>query len=69
MEISLTQGLMDKVDLNFDKGFPVKVPPMLLLSSTKIGCVTLSLKEVMVVDLRFPCLLVQSVEGSTMVSA
>ncbi|WMV43117.1 hypothetical protein MTR67_036502 [Solanum verrucosum] len=38
MEISLVQGLMDKVVLDLDKDFLVKVPPMLLLSSTKIGC-------------------------------
>ncbi|XP_049378275.1 uncharacterized protein LOC125843085 [Solanum stenotomum] len=38
MEISLVQGPMDKVVLDLDKGFPVKVPPMLLLSSTKIRC-------------------------------
>uniref|UniRef100_M1DJF8 Gag-pol polyprotein n=1 Tax=Solanum tuberosum TaxID=4113 RepID=M1DJF8_SOLTU len=42
------QGPMDMVILNSDKGFLVKVPPMLLPSSTKIECLTLILKEEMV---------------------
>jgi len=40
--------------LNFDKSFSVKVLLMIrLLSSTIIGCLTLSLKEVVVIDILF----------------
>ncbi|WMV33507.1 hypothetical protein MTR67_026892 [Solanum verrucosum] len=57
------QGLMDMVVLSSDKGFLVKVPPMLrLLNSTKIGCLTLSLREEMVVDIH--CLFVLDVKES-----
>jgi len=62
MVTSHIQGPMDMVVLDSDKAFPVKVPPMLLLSSTRIECLTLSLNEEMVVDLH--CLLVLSVERS-----
>ncbi|WMV25463.1 hypothetical protein MTR67_018848 [Solanum verrucosum] len=62
MVTSHVQGLMDMVVLSSDKRFSVKVPPMLLLSSTKIGCLTLGLKEEMVVD--FHHLLVLNVEES-----
>jgi len=50
MEISNTR-FDNKGVQNSSKGFLVKVPPMILLSSTKIGCLNLSLEEVMVVDL------------------
>ncbi|WMV58483.1 hypothetical protein MTR67_051868 [Solanum verrucosum] len=45
MEISHIQGPRDKVVLDSDKGFPIKIPPMLLLSSTKKVCLTLCFKE------------------------
>uniref|UniRef100_M1DYP7 Uncharacterized protein n=1 Tax=Solanum tuberosum TaxID=4113 RepID=M1DYP7_SOLTU len=44
---------MDMIVLGFDKGLPVKVPPMLLLDSTKIGRLTLKLKEEMVGDIHY----------------
>ncbi|XP_049354722.1 uncharacterized protein LOC125819300 [Solanum verrucosum] len=56
------QGPMGIVVLSSDKGFPVKVPPKPLLSSTKIGYLTICLKEETVVDLY--CLLLLSVERS-----
>ncbi|KAH0705972.1 hypothetical protein KY285_010496 [Solanum tuberosum] len=62
MGIYLMPCPMDMVILGFDKGFPDKIPPMLLLSSTKIGFLTLSLKEGMIVDLHCLCLLVLGVE-------
>jgi len=47
-----SQGPIDIVVLSFENGFLVKVPPMLrILNSTKIGCLTLSLKYEIVVDL------------------
>jgi len=60
------QGPRDIVILCFDKGFLIKVPSMFLISSTKIECLTQSIKEGMVVDPH--CLLVLGVEGSTGVS-
>jgi len=46
------QGPMDMVILGSDKGFPVKVPPMLrLTSSINIGFLIPSLKEEMVVEI------------------
>lgn len=56
------QGLRDMVVLNFDNGFSVKVPAILLLSSKKIGFQTLTLKEEMVVYLH--CIFVLSVKTS-----
>ncbi|WMV37816.1 hypothetical protein MTR67_031201 [Solanum verrucosum] len=56
------QSLMDNVILCSGKGFSAKIHPMLLLRSTKIGFLSLSLKEEMVMDLYF--LLVLSVERS-----
>ncbi|KAH0746279.1 hypothetical protein KY285_007936 [Solanum tuberosum] len=41
------QSTMDKVRLDFDKVFPVKIPIMLLLSLISKGCITLNLKEEM----------------------
>lgn len=60
------QGLMDIVDVSFDKGFPVKVTQMWRLISTKIECITLRLKDGMVVDPYCPHVL--SVEGSMRVN-
>ncbi|WMV41071.1 hypothetical protein MTR67_034456 [Solanum verrucosum] len=62
MVASHIQGLMGMVALSFDRGFPAMVPPMLLLSSTKIGGLAVSVKEEMVGDLH--CLLVPNVERS-----
>lgn len=45
------QGPMDMVVLSLDKGLLVKVPLMLLISSTMIGCLTLNLKEELVVGI------------------
>ncbi|WMV46631.1 hypothetical protein MTR67_040016 [Solanum verrucosum] len=46
------QRPIDMVVLGSDKGFPIKASPIFrLLSSTKIGCLTLSLKEEMVVEM------------------
>lgn len=66
--IFLTQGLIDKVVLDSIKGFTIKVRPMVLLSSTKIRCLTLRLKEVKVLDFHFLVLIALSVKTSTMVS-
>ncbi|KAH0781380.1 hypothetical protein KY290_000978 [Solanum tuberosum] len=54
------QGPMDIIVLDFDQGFSVMVPLMLLLGSTKIGWLTLSLMEGMVVGPY--CLIILSVE-------
>ncbi|WMV18811.1 hypothetical protein MTR67_012196 [Solanum verrucosum] len=49
-----TRGPVDMVLPSLEKGFSVKVPPMIrLLNSTKIGCLTLNLKEEMLVDLYY----------------
>lgn len=56
------QGTWILFSLSFDKGFPTKVPPMLFQSSTKILCLTLSLKEDMVVDIHCLCLVVLGIE-------
>jgi len=61
------QDLMGMIVLSSDKGFPVKVPLMLLLNSKYNGCLTLNLKEKMVVALHR--LLVLNVEGSMRVNA
>ena len=45
-----------------NKCFPVKVPLVILLRSTMIGCTTLSMKERLLVDLH--SLIVVSAEGS-----
>lgn len=45
---------------NFNKGFPVKYPQTLHIISTKIGSLTIHLKEEMIVDFR--CLLMLVVE-------
>lgn len=68
MEISLMQSLMDMVVLGLDKGYRSR---SLQFSSyvKKIGCVTLSHKEVIVVDLHYLGLHVLSVEESTRASA
>jgi len=66
--ISLMLDPVDMVILSFDKGWQVKVPPMLLLHSTNIGYLTLSLNEVMVVDFHFLGLLVLSVGRRTRLS-
>lgn len=63
------QGYMNMVILGLNKRFLVKVSPVVLLSSTKIGCLTISLKEGIVVNYHILCLLVLSVERSTRVSA
>lgn len=41
-------GSMNKVDQRLYKGFPTKVPLVLLQGSTMIGCGKLNLKKVMV---------------------
>ena len=51
METSLIQGPTDKVDLDFEKDFPVKISLILHLSLTKIGCLTQNLKDKMEVIL------------------
>ncbi|WMV25255.1 hypothetical protein MTR67_018640 [Solanum verrucosum] len=56
------QGQMDRVVLSSDKGFSVTVSVILLLSLTKIGYPTLSLKEGTMVDLH--CLFVLNMEKS-----
>ncbi|WMV55170.1 hypothetical protein MTR67_048555 [Solanum verrucosum] len=56
------QGPMDRVVLCSYKGFPIKVPPVLLLNSIKIQCQSLNLKEEIVVGLNY--LLVLNVEES-----
>ena len=62
MVIFVMQGPLDMVFLDFNKIFLVKVPPMLILRSTNIGCITLSLV------LHCLCILV-IVKRSTKVSA
>ncbi|WMV26014.1 hypothetical protein MTR67_019399 [Solanum verrucosum] len=47
MVILLIKDLMGMVILSIDKGFPGKIPPM-LLSIVKIGCLTLNSKELVV---------------------
>lgn len=39
------------VILSFDKDFPIKVPPLFLLSSTNKGYITIFLEEEVVVGL------------------
>lgn len=58
MKISHKQSSIEKVSLDFDNAFLVNIPPMLLLSSIKKGCITVSLKEEMIVDPHFLCLLI-----------
>jgi len=61
------QGPKDMVVLSCNKGFLVKVPPMLrLLNLTNIWHLTLRLKEEMMADLH--CLLVLDVEESMRVN-
>lgn len=67
MVVSLMQGSMGMVILDFDKGFLVYFPPMHLQSLKIIGFQTLRLKEEMVMDLHCPCLLVLNVERCTSV--
>lgn len=69
METSLMQSLRDKVGLNFDKGFPVKIHIVLLLSLIRKECLTLNLKEEMEVVLLFLDLHVPNVGRNMMVSA
>lgn len=55
MVTSHIQGMMDMVVLNSNKGLIVKAPPMIWILSLIYGCLTLSLKVKMVVevDLQF----------------
>lgn len=63
------KGPMDMVILGFDKCFLVKIPTLLLIHSTKIGCLTLSLEEGMVVDHDCVFLLVLDVELTMRISS
>lgn len=54
MLTSHIQGPIDVVVLGSDKGFMVKIPPMLrLLIQTNIWCLTVNIKKEMVVEMDF----------------
>lgn len=61
MKISNMEGLIHKVLLDSNKGILVNIPPMLLQCSTKIGCLTISFKDVIVVNVHLG-LLVLTIE-------
>lgn len=69
METSPNLAPIKNFDQGLDKGFRNKVPLMVTQRSTRIGFLTLSPKEVIVVVVKIICLIVQNVEESMIVSS